>query len=630
MLEYAADRPWPGYSAWSDAMTRSALEVIASGSVHLTGFEVCCINIVHHGVLRAVAMSGTPDQRALVMDSHTPVDLIEAELENAEDWGRFGFVPAERAPTDRQWGAVFEIDQPGEPDGWHIEDLLTAPIRDAKGTMVGLVSVDVPTNRRRPDANTRERLERFAELVEGTVLMAIERDQHQERIRMARAARDVVLAAGRELSIERIFAACSEALISGFDAYGLWLTVFDHDAEMGSVRVDSDVPATITPAMRALAEQLARSAWITHSAPVIRSGSVSDELADGFEWAELDLEEFLADNNMSSFLLVPIGSGRECLGVLTLSRGSDQPAWTLVEIETARDVGMDLGHAVVNARAFEREQAVVRELQELDTYKSSLVATLSHELKTPLSSILGNLELIEDGNLSVDDGRRSVTAIGRGAQRLVRLVDDLMLLAKVGDPGNQLITRPVDLGEIVAEIVDLTAATAKRNGLTVVVRIADEPTSVVGDAGELDRMVSNLISNAIKYTPSGGRVLVDVRRDGPDVVLTCLDNGIGINESDRHRLFREFFRSSDPRAQGQPGTGLGLAITHQIVSRHGGWVEVKSQVGVGSTFEIRLPASGLEQAAGSAAPSTRATLGAPTTATVSPLRPLPMPAEGTG
>jgi signal transduction histidine kinase len=112
---------------------------------------------------------------------------------------------------------------------------------------------------------------------------------------------------------------------------------------------------------------------------------------------------------------------------------------------------------------------------------------------------------------------------------------------------------------------------------------------VLGVAHDLDQVVTNLVSNAVKYSTDGGTVTVRHERVGDQVVLTCADDGLGISEADRARLFAEFFRSSNPAAVAQPGTGLGLAIVHRIVVRHGGRIEVESELGRGGTFRVCLP-----------------------------------------
>src|SRR6478736_6169127 len=138
-----------------------------------------------------------------------------------------------------------------------------------------------------------------------------------------------------------------------------------------------------------------------------------------------------------------------------------------VEMAAALDIGHDLGRAILNARTFEREHQLVEELQALDTYKSQLIATVSHELKNPLTAIMGHLEMLESSPDLTGTTRASLAAMDRGANRMVRVVEDLLLLSKVGDPDNPVIPAPVDLRRIVDEVVDLTSVAASRKGITL-------------------------------------------------------------------------------------------------------------------------------------------------------------------
>jgi signal transduction histidine kinase len=178
---------------------------------------------------------------------------------------------------------------------------------------------------------------------------------------------------------------------------------------------------------------------------------------------------------------------------------------------------------------------------------------------------------------------------------MVRLVEDLMLLTRVADPGNELATAPVDLVPIVREVSELTEVAARERDLTLRVRTpAFTPVMALGNAVDLDRVVVNLVNNAVKYTQSGGTITITLREadDAGMVELTVADDGIGIAADELPQLVTEFFRSSRAVALGRPGTGLGLAIVDRIVRRHCGRIEVESEVGAGSTFRVLLPAVG--------------------------------------
>jgi signal transduction histidine kinase len=174
-----------------------------------------------------------------------------------------------------------------------------------------------------------------------------------------------------------------------------------------------------------------------------------------------------------------------------------------------------------------------------------------------------------------------------------KVVDDLLLLARVSDPQHPLVPVPVDLREVIDTVVDLVGSTARAKGLTLAVRFEpDDPDALVvsGDPTELDRLLSNLVSNAVKYTPTGGTVTISAAHSDTATVLRVADDGLGISEADQVGLFRPFFRTTNPDALREPGTGLGLAIVATIADRHRGEVRVRSRLGAGTTFTVTLPA----------------------------------------
>ncbi|MGI8523413.1 MAG: sensor histidine kinase, partial [Nocardioides sp.] len=231
------------------------------------------------------------------------------------------------------------------------------------------------------------------------------------------------------------------------------------------------------------------------------------------------------------------------------------------------------------------------ELQALDAYKGRLISTVAHELKNPLAAVMGHLELLTDTEDLPPDALPSLAAMERSTGRLFRTIESLLMLSKVGDPAHPLIAAPVDLRRIILEVVDLTDVSARTKEIDLRVEAPPEIVSALGDNVELDQVVLNLVSNAVKYTREGGRVDVALREVGGWVELTVADTGLGISEKDQGALFSEFFRSSNPEAVRQPGSGLGLAIVKRIVERHQGSIEVESALGEGTTFRVLLPAA---------------------------------------
>ena len=530
------------------------------------------------------------DAGAALRGRRTPVDQLSAEIAKADDWGLFRFVPHERLDPSagEQWGWVPDIDPIDDgPDAWHPLDMLIAPLYDEEGSLRGTLAIDLPVDGRRPGEAQRAVLNTYAEQARQSVIVALEREQLADKVRMAEAARKIVRKATAQLSLERIIEDCTEALVDGFNAAGMWLQTFDHDGH-GAIYSAVGHQVELSPAMVEIAEGAARVAWEQQQAVVVAPdrpfGPTITEEQGGLILA------FLESIGVDSLLFTPLGAGPECLGNLVLTRLAGAPDWTEAEAATALDIGHDLGHAILNARTFEREHQLVEELQELDTYKGQLIATVAHELKNPLTSVLGYLEMLESSPDFSGTTKNSLNAMDRGARRMVRVIDDLLLLSKVGDAENPVIPVPVDLRKIVDEVVDLVFVTASQKGVTVRADVPDEDVLALGDTFELDRVCANLVSNAVKYTRGGGAVDITVARaDGGQVVLTVADQGIGISEADIAKLGTEFFRSSNPEAVAEPGTGLGLAIVSRVVARHGGRIEIESELGAGSTFRVFLP-----------------------------------------
>jgi signal transduction histidine kinase len=298
----------------------------------------------------------------------------------------------------------------------------------------------------------------------------------------------------------------------------------------------------------------------------------------------------LEDIGMASLVFVPLGAGPECLGSLVLMRSDPTREWTGIECAALLDIGHDLGRAALNARTFEREHALVSELRALDVYKSQLISTVSHELKSPLTTVAGHLELLQSGTIPISEqASSSLDAIGRASRRMTRVIEDLMLLRKVGEAERPLEPESVDLSRLVTDALAMTSMTIAAKALDVEFVAPADPVLALGEPDELDKVVLNLVSNAVKYTPEGRSISLNLTTYGEAVALVVADEGIGISAADQACLFTEFFRSSNPEAVAQPGTGLGLTIVKRIVERHGGSIHVDSCEGAGSTFVVTLP-----------------------------------------
>lgn len=571
------------------AESLDAFQLIADGITDIGGFGVAAISVVRGTDLVVEAISGSDEARQQLTGARTPIEHMLDEIALADDWGAFRFLPHDRIdPDNDNLGWVPDVVPLEVEDAWHPLDLLVAPLYQGD-RIIGMLSIDLPADGRRPGAAQRRVLDAYAGQAARAVLAALDHEVLTEQVRLAETAREIVRTMSTELTMEALLAACNEAMSEGFGAAGLWLQTFDAVDRPGSGRVwaPEGVEIDIPDDVEVIAEASAYDAWRRQSVDVVQVGEDNALLPPR---ARELVYDFLAGIDVASILFVPLGAGQECVGALVLTRGPLDPAWSQVEVDAARDIGLDVGRAVLNARTFERERELVTELQALDTYKSELVSTLSHELKNPLAAISAHLELLEEAQVAPET-RFSLDAIDRGVLRLCRMVDDMMMLAKVGDPATPLVTVPVDLRGVVQEVVDMLSVSATSSGVELTTDLPETPLLVRGDAGELDHVVANLVGNGVKYTRAGGRVDVGLRRSGDEVVLQVTDTGIGISPVDQERLFTEFFRSSNPEALDQPGTGLGLAIVQRVVARHQGRLHLTSELGAGSTFVVALPAA---------------------------------------
>lgn len=246
----------------------------------------------------------------------------------------------------------------------------------------------------------------------------------------------------------------------------------------------------------------------------------------------------------------------------------------------------DVTERVQATRELERQN---ENLKQLDRAKDEFVALVSHELRTPLTSIIGYLEIgFPETEALPERQQEAIDVIARNADRLLRLVNDLLFIAQLDAGRLSIQPGSVDLSQIVSEAVDGQRARAAAKSVALLTD-ATAPARVDGDAERLTQLVDNLVANAIKFTPSGGAVTVRLRHHLDEVLFEVRDTGIGVPPDEQGRLFERFFRATSATKRNIPGTGLGLAIVRAIVDAHAGTVEVSSEEGVGSTFRVTLP-----------------------------------------
>ena len=570
-------------------------DMVVDGAADVVGFKVAAISlVVPSGDIEVVAVAGDDDARVELLGRRTPRPVLEAEFAVAERWGSLRFVPAGELPDGSAEGWVsadWTAPTPaGDPDAWNPEDTLIAPFFDAVGELLGILSVDLPLSGRRPDVTQRAVLELFANQTGIAISAARQRHALSERVRLGEAVQTVARIAQEDLDPARVVDVAAMPISAGLASAGLWLRAFagEDDDERESVSARSGERVHTPVSLVAIARRMAARCW--------RAGVVAVVGADGHVeparlWSDDDIAQvrvFLSDAAARSLLIAPMGSGSSCFGYIACTRGPGDPDWTDAEAQAALEMGRDLGRAIRNARLYAVERRVAAELREADRSKTQLFSTVSHELKNPLASIVGHVELLRqepDGN-----GDWSLGVIERNTERLQSLVDDLLTLSRVSDPDRPMPEADVDLGEVSRDVVDMFRPRADTQQVSLTFDLEERLPLVRGSAGDLERVVQNLVSNAVKFTPVGGKVAVSVASRRDRVVLECIDDGLGISPEDQEGLFTEFFRGTNPETLQVPGTGLGLSIAQRVVTRHGGRIDVESELGRGTSITLLLPA----------------------------------------
>ncbi len=233
----------------------------------------------------------------------------------------------------------------------------------------------------------------------------------------------------------------------------------------------------------------------------------------------------------------------------------------------------------------------VTSFKELDQLKSDFVNLVSHELRSPLSSIIMQHKVILDGLAGelTDKQREMLIRAHDKMQGLLDLINDLLDLAKIESGRRHLEETPLALGEVLTDLAELLRHRAEDQNILLTLSAAPDLPPILGDRRAMDEVFTNLITNAIKYSPDGGNVMVAAVSCGECVEVSVSDQGIGIEQDEIPKIFDKFYRVKHPKARHIIGTGLGLAIVKSILEAHRGSIEVTSREGVGTTFKVLLP-----------------------------------------
>jgi signal transduction histidine kinase len=243
----------------------------------------------------------------------------------------------------------------------------------------------------------------------------------------------------------------------------------------------------------------------------------------------------------------------------------------------------------IEQQATELAQAKA-ELERLDEVKSQLMLRVAHELRAPVAAVQSYINLIMAGYVPANELNPTLSRVQERLQEMLDLIADLLELSQLKQAGKTLAAdaSPQRMDQILRETCDLFREQAHQKHQSFQVEILDRPV-IAADADHMKQIWRNLISNAIKYTPEGGRISMTLQADDKQIIGTVADSGIGIAEEDIPHLFQDFFRTEQAKASGEIGTGLGLSIVKQIVESYGGEIRVTSRLGQGTRFTFTLP-----------------------------------------
>jgi signal transduction histidine kinase len=533
---------------------------------------------IFSGVLSVVELGPVTRVRArillLTLDALVAIGFVAVfSFESGEPWRALYLIPVAAAALRFglvgglvggvvMTGATIVIDALGPGLQWR-----TAFARVLVGVLAGLV-----IGRLRDTLNA-ERSRAEARAAEAERL----RDELGHRVDVLETANRCARALGSSLELDEAFGAFIRELRG--------LVPFERTA---IVLVEGNTATTMATAGRGADDVFPPG----NSDPI--EGSLLERVLEGKIVVRRDLterdapaDEQLLALGLRSELVTPLLVGARTIGMLSLSR--ERPdAFSEDEVELVSLLGRLVATAVQNIRAYEAERRRVEELARLSQLRADFVSLVSHELRSPMAAVIGAARTLQDRwrMLSADQRESFLALIGDETARLADLVGDVLDTSRIEAGTFSYRFEEVDLGRVVDEAVD--AAVLAQQEVPVVASVRGALPEIRGDRTRLRQVLSNLIENAVKYSPEGGEVRVSAAAANGAVRIAVRDAGPGIPRDQQGRIFEKFGRVDVPGAS-KPGTGLGLFIARSIAEAHGGSLDVSSGSEPGSTFTLTLP-----------------------------------------
>ncbi|WP_353931313.1 response regulator [Okeanomitos corallinicola TIOX110] len=399
------------------------------------------------------------------------------------------------------------------------------------------------------------------------------------------------------LDPQDIFAAITQKLGEALQVDGCVLSLWTEDDEFvqcvglydSSKNINNFQERNFDKNKRSLTQNLSSSQSPIHKNPILQEILRTQEpvvIAD-IAHSPRDVQAFDLPLRMRprSLMVVPLLRDGKCIGSITLREGDKIRKWLPSEIELAKAVAAQAAIAVQQSRLYQTTREQAERLLQLDRQKTEFFQNISHEFRTPITLIQGPLESAVNNKEGLSDSQ-CVIAL-RNSRRLLRLVNQLLDLQRLDAGRMQPSFHPCDLVEFVTQIVESFRLYGEKKGLRILTDLLECPT-VYLDMEKFDKVLYNLLSNAMKFTPDGGKITVRLFNDGNGCILQIQDTGIGILPEQIPYLFERFRQAEGSENRSYEGSGLGLSLVKELVELHGGEVTVESVYGQGTQFNIRL------------------------------------------
>ena len=446
--------------SWGDARARALMHALARDAATRAGFRVCAIEVVRpKGLLEFVAIYGDLTSSEERLGTASRLSDMQALFEHGEPFGQFLWIPDEavsEATRELIDGVVVVPDIPttGDPADWHPMDMLVAQITDERGDLRALLYLDVPTDLRRPD---KERLLEISDELAMTlrsIVTLVEREEFADHMRVIRATRRLARSNPARHDVGHLLSEARSTLLGALSVDELEIRLFMGD---DSAAPDSLGLGIAREVRRALDAAAAR-AWAEQRVLIIEPGQVwgDAELAAYAGW----FTDALRRAGFEAVVVAPVGVDDEVLGMLMCARRTGSRRWTDGEAVAALELGHDLGRAIANAHATQRERRLLEELRALEESRHRFLRELTHEINNPMTVIVANAELLATSELVDERDLRRARAILRGSERLGDLLQGLATLWRVSDPQRPPTMQHVDLVPIVEETLAAMTAVA--------------------------------------------------------------------------------------------------------------------------------------------------------------------------